>query len=124
MRHLLLIALLSLALSGCGAGWHRVDAPPATMIPPRQQVLVYHGSAVERWHATTMISDSIVGIPWLTPIECDTCRVSLPLATVDSIRVGDPAKGFWRSYAFGAYVALPVTALLLCAYFGGCSFGD
>ncbi len=79
---------------------------------------------MERWHATTMTSDSIVGIHWLTPIECDSCRVSLPLATVDSIRVGDPAKGFWKSYGFAVYIAAPVTLFVLCAVTHGCPSGD
>jgi hypothetical protein len=114
MRQLLLGAFLSAALSGCGAGWHREEATPATLIPPRKQVLVYHGGGVERWHAVAVTRDSIVGIHWLRPIECDSCRTALPLAQVDSIEVGDPSLGARKSMALG-YGALVVISWYLCS---------
>jgi hypothetical protein len=101
MRRTLFAALLCFTISACGAGWHRVDPVPSTLIPARKQVLVYHGGAVERWHATTLTSDSIAGVHWLDPIECDSCRTSLPLTAVDSIEIGDPSDGFRNSVGLG-----------------------
>lgn len=118
MRRPLLTAFLCLDLSACGAGWHRVEPSPASTIPPRQQVLVYHGGVVDRWHATTMTSDSIVGIHWLKPIECDSCRTSLPLTQVDSIKVGDPSAGFRKSAALG-YGIMAVAGWYLCSLMCG-----
>ena len=104
-RSILQIATL-LLLTSCGAGWHRVEVAPATSIPPRQQVLVFHGGATERW------------------IDCDSCHTSLPVAVVDSIRVGDPAAGFVKSYFFTVYAVLPATLLVLCVVTKGCPSGD
>ena len=121
-RTLALISLLF--LSACGAGWHRVEPSPATTIPPRQQVLVYHAGATERWHAVRIGPDSVTGIEWLSPIEGDTGRVGLPLPAVDSLRAGDPAKGFVKSYFFTVYVALPVTLVAFCIITRSCPSGD
>jgi hypothetical protein len=78
-----------------------VDADPATTIPPRKQVLVYRARGVDRLHAATISADSLSGIPWLRPIECDSCRTTIPLAEVDSIEVGDPSAGFGKSVGLG-----------------------
>lgn len=118
------LCLALFLLSACGAGWHRVEPLPSTTIPARQQVLVYHGTATERWHATTVTSDSITGVHWLTPIECDSCRVALPLTAVDSIVVGDPATGFVKSYLFTVYVLLPAALIGVCVIAHGCPAGD
>jgi hypothetical protein len=56
-------------------------------------------------------SDSITGIPYLQPINCDTCRVALPRATVDSIRLGNPVAGFWKTVA--VVVAVPLGFLIV-----------
>ena len=119
-----LLAGLALLLSGCGAGWHTVDPAPTTTIPPRQQVLVYHGGATERWHAVRIDADSVTGIHWLKPIEGDTGRMAVPLASVDSLVAGDPAEGFVKSYFFGVYVLMPVTLVALCYISKACPAGD
>jgi hypothetical protein len=37
------------------------------------------------------IHDQILsGVPFTSPPTCDSCRLTIPLETVDSIRVGDP----------------------------------
>jgi len=54
------------------------------------------GSAV-RWQAVRVSGDSVSGIPFLRPITCDSCRTALPRATVDSIRLGSPVAGFWKT---------------------------
>ena len=110
----MLNALLTLALAGCGAGWQREAATPTTQIPPRKQVRVYHGGRVERWHAAKMTGDSITGIHWLRPIECDSCRLALPLAQVDSIEVGDPSLGMRKSMGLG-YGMMAVMYIFLCS---------
>ena len=115
---------LGATLVGCGAGWRTVPPTPETTIPSRKQVLVYHGGAVERWHAVRITGDSVTGIPWLRPIEGDTGRIALPRATVDSLSAGDPATGFVKSYLLSVYVIAPVTLILLCGLSHGCPSGD
>jgi hypothetical protein len=109
MRRLLPAGLLSLFLAGCGAGWHRTDVAPGAALEARDQFLIHHGAATDRWHAVKVSEDSVTGIPWLQPLECDSCQVALPRASVDSIRAGHPVGGFWKGYtlvALGPLVAL------------------
>lgn len=118
------VTVALLLLAGCGAGWHAIDPAPTTVVPPRQQVLVYHAGGMERWHAVRFSADSVTGIHWLSPIEGDTGRMALPLARIDSLRAGDPATGFVKSYFLSAYVILPVAAITLCVITRSCPSGD
>lgn len=124
MRRLHVLLPVTLLLTGCGSGWHQVEPSPATTVPPRQQVMVYHGGAAERWHAVRVGTDSVSGIHWLSPIEGDTGRVALPLSVVDSMIAGDPATGFVKSTAFTAYVALPIALVAFCVITRSCPAGD
>ena len=95
----LLLALL-VAGQACSAGWHRPpDLTPGRPLDPRQQVQVWRAGTVVRWHAVAIGADSISGVVFHQPSECDSCRVAVPKATVDSIRFGDPVAGFWKSVA-------------------------
>jgi hypothetical protein len=82
---------------GCGAGWHRPQSVLPASLPPRQQVQVWRNGTALQWHAVRLTADSISGIPFLQPVQCDSCRTSLPRATVDSLRVGNPVAGFWKT---------------------------
>jgi hypothetical protein len=89
---LMAVCLLS---QGCGAGWHRVGlvGPYAT----GQQAQVWHGGRAEQWHAVVVRADSVTGVPYFNPVSCDSCRVAIPRAEVDSVRFGDPVAGFLKS---------------------------
>jgi len=97
-----------LVTQACGAGWHR----PAQLTPgplrPRQQVLVWRHREVVRWHAVVLSQDSISGVPFTRPIGCDACRSVFPITEVDSIRLGNPVAGFWKSVglALGGLLAV------------------
>ncbi|MEP6745313.1 MAG: hypothetical protein ABJB33_07420, partial [Gemmatimonadota bacterium] len=113
-RPILLTAAL-LLLTGCGAGWHRTELTPETALGPRDQFLIHHGANVDRWHAVQVSEDSIAGIPWLKPADCDSCRLALPRASVDSIRLGHPAQGVWKTAGlilFGPPAILTLYCLL------------
>src|SRR5690349_17581706 len=87
------IALL-LLVGGCSPiGWRRADLPPRVN---RRQFQIWSGGAVTRWHGVLITCDSVSGIPYDMPLDCDTCRRSMACTQVDSIR---EAKG---SYAEGA----------------------
>ena len=85
------LALLLLA-TGCYPGHWR----PAEVTPRHfghlQQVKIWSGDSLYRWHAVVMTNDSITGIPYDMPTECDSCRVGLALSSVDSIDIGYPAS--------------------------------
>jgi len=87
------------ALSACGAGWHRPSNKESGDLAPRQQVQVWsHGQAVQ-WHAVQITADSVTGIPYFKPITCDSCRRTIPRSAVDSIKLGNPVAGFWKTVA-------------------------
>ena len=56
-------------------------------LPNQEQVKIWSGDTVFRWHAVTYTRDSIIGIPYKMPTTCDSCRMALPRHAVDSIRV-------------------------------------
>jgi hypothetical protein len=104
MRRAAASLLLSFILSGCGAGWHRVD-PPAGPISARQQAQVWHDGRFEQWHALLLRQDSISGVPYFRAIKCDSCRLALPRPQVDSLRFGNPTAGFWKTV--GLVIGVP-----------------
>lgn len=111
--------MLPFFLSSCGAGWHRVE-PPAGSISARQQAQVWHDDQFEQWHALLLSHDSISGVPYFRAINCDSCRLSLARAKVDSLRYGNPTAGFWKTV--GLVVGVPaVIVAIACGRDGtGC----
>ncbi len=113
------LMLLSTILFGCGAGWRQPAVVTPDPLPARQQVQVWqHGTAL-RWHAVRITVDSISGISLLHSVSCDTCRVSLPRAGVDSVRLGNPVAGFWKSVGL-AGASIVALGVLIC--WKGCGF--
>jgi hypothetical protein len=110
--------LTAVLVTGCGAGWHQV-APLATKaLPLRQQVQVWRAGGVLRWHAVRVSGDSVSGIPYLQAIACDSCRTGVARAGVDSLRLGSPVAGFWKTIGLitGAFV---LAGVIYC--WRGCS---
>jgi hypothetical protein len=84
-------------LTGCGAGWRSLPPLAPSELPPDQQVQVWSLDRARQWHGVIVTSDSVSGIPFFRPLSCDSCRRSVPRAEVDSLRVGSPSAGFWKS---------------------------
>jgi hypothetical protein len=72
-----------------------------------------------RLHGVVVKADSVSGIPFFKPLDCDSCRVGLRRTEVDSLRVGDPMNGFWGTTALGVAVALVVLCRLGWCEAGG-----
>jgi hypothetical protein len=108
---------LLLVTSSCGAGWRQPANLVPGRLPQRQQVQVWHQGRALRWHAVQVETDTIRGIPYLRPVDCDTCLLALPRASVDSIRLGNPVAGFWKTVAL--IVAIP-TGFLIIYCWNGC----
>lgn len=117
-RQLAAVALLLLA-TGCGAGWATVTVPEPRSFSPRRQIQLWVGQRATRLHAVVITRDSVSGIPFLEPVDCDSCRVQFPRSEVDSVRLGNPPAGFWRTLGL-VLAGLFVVALAACAS-GGCS---
>jgi hypothetical protein len=78
---------------------------------------VWVGGQAQRWHGVVVGADSISGVAFLQHLGCDSCRRVIPLAVVDSVRVGRPVAGFWKT--MGLVVGLPA-ALLAVICWNGC----
>jgi hypothetical protein len=113
----------ALGQAGCGAGWRRPPELPSEALPPGQQVQVWHEGQAERLHSVKITEDSVSGVPYLRSRDCDSCRVAFPLAAVDSLRLGHPERGFWRSVALGLG-GLAVIGLAVCGLEHTCQLGD
>lgn len=91
-------------------------------MPRQQQVQVWSSGEVRRWHGVAVTEDSIVGVPFTEPLNCRTCRVGMARAAVDSVRLGSPVAGFWKTVGVvlgGGLVLLGVW----CEAQGGCHAG-
>lgn len=98
--------------SACGAGWRREELSPEGQLPARQQVQLWLGHQTRVLHAVMVGPDSVSGVPFQLPPECDSCRIAVERNAVDSMRLGNQERGFLGSLAIG-YVALGVAALVL-----------
>ena len=107
----------SVMVQACGAGWHRMPQPMPSALPKRQQVQVWQGNRALQWHAVSVTSDSVTGIPFHKPVDCDSCQMSVPRSSVDSLRLGNPTAGFWKTFAL--VVGIPIVALVVL-----CSTGE
>lgn len=76
-----------------------------------------------RWHALVVATDSISGVPFTRPPACDSCRVAVPRALVDSVRLGNPTAGFWKSVGLGMGLTL-AAVVAICRGDGSCQMGD
>jgi hypothetical protein len=98
--------------SACGAGWHREQMGPERQLPPRQQVQLWLGHQPRVLHGVIVGPDSVSGVPFHLPPECDSCRVTVARSAVDSMRLGNRERGALRSLGLG-YVTLGVAAVIL-----------
>jgi hypothetical protein len=67
--------------------------------------------------------DSISGVPFTSSPSCDSCRVAVPRAMVDSVRLGNPTAGFWKSVGLGVGVTF-AAAILICRFERECQLGE
>ena len=99
--------VLSATAGSCGAGWRQTNLNTG-QLAPRQQVQIWHDGSVSQWHHVRITLDSVMGIPYHLPAECDSCQLSLPRSSVDSARLGNPVAGFWKSFGLvvGSFFAV------------------
>ncbi len=81
-------ALVSCAATGC-AGWKRAELVEGSRLPPRQEVQVWTAGTATVLHAVSLERDTLYGVPFFKPPTCDSCRVGIPRAGVDSVRLGN-----------------------------------
>ena len=94
-------------------GWSSRPLSALTPIAARQQVQVWHSGRAEVLHAVRLDSAQLTGIPYFKSVACDSCRVVIPRAQIDSVRVGDMTDGFWRTTALALGVVF-VAGIVHC----------
>jgi hypothetical protein len=65
-----------------------------------------------------MEPDSISGVPYFRAVGCDSCRIALPRADVDSLRFGNPTAGFWKTV--GLALGIPAVIVAITCPDGSC----
>lgn len=85
------VTFLLLAAGCYPLHWARKDVMPSHF-GRLQQVKIWSCDSVFRWHAVVMTNDSITGVPYYMPANCDRCRLGLEWSSVDSIHIGYPAS--------------------------------
>jgi hypothetical protein len=108
------VLIASFLSQACGAGWRQPAQLAPGPLPLRQQVQVWQRGRALQWHAVAVSSDSVTGIPFYKPVDCDTCRITMPRSRIDSLRLGNPTAGFWKT--IGLVVGVPVlTLIVICS---------
>jgi len=80
--------LLLAALTGC-THWVKDEMVLAAPAPDaRKQFQIFTLDGPMRVHGVRLDSTSLSYVSYLLPPGCDSCRVTIPLATVDSVRTG------------------------------------
>jgi hypothetical protein len=113
-RRCLSCLIASILTQACGAGWKRKPLETLQPLPERQQVQIWSEGEMQRWHVLSITPDHLFGIPFHRPVDCDSCRLSIPRSDVDSVRLGNPTAGFWKTFAL--VVGIPVvTFIIVCS---------
>lgn len=68
--------------------WSESQAPAPQTLPASRQVRVWTLQHTWRLHAVHVTQDSLIGIPFQESVKCDSCRVAIAIADVDSIQTG------------------------------------
>jgi len=120
----LLSVYLCASTTACSAAWRTVRTPWPGTIPPKQQVQVWSGSHVARLHGVQWTPDSLTGVPYRQPLDCDSCRVSLARTDVDSLRFGTSGARGWTGAILVLFGLLVGVAVLCASARGGCEHAD
>ena len=109
---------LAVLAAGCAnQGWGPRLEEPAS-IKPADAVRIWSGGTVAQWHAVVIKSDSVSGIPYETSLQCDSCRRSMPLVLVDSMKVSHATSAKTVLIVAGAFAAAFVAEALVCQLVG------
>lgn len=108
-------ALLAVVASGCMPAPQRVSLVPGVAIAPERELAIWRGAHADTLHVIRLTDSTVSGVPLPSPPDCDSCRVSLVLAQVDSTTRPRPPR-HWLS------VALPAAAAV--AFAGVWTWGD
>ena len=104
---------LAVLAVGCHSEWRPRLEEPAS-IKPHDVVRIWSSDAVAQWHAVVITSDSVSGIPYETSLQCDSCRRSMPLVLVDSMKVSHATSAKAVLIVAGVVVAASLVEAIVC----------
>ena len=81
-----LFSLVPVLVSACTTRGRGPDVL-AQPIPERRPLEVWSGGQRYDVHGVRVVGDSVMMVPHWKPPACDSCRIALPRAAVDSVRV-------------------------------------
>ena len=76
-----------LLAAGCAGYWGRRSIDQPTAVEARTPVWIWSGGEVMKWHVVFVTRDSVSGIPYEEFEYCRSCRLTIPLTRVDSMKV-------------------------------------
>lgn len=97
-------------LLNCG-GFHTTPLPRQGTLPERQDLQIWMGARTVTLHAVRIGQDSLSGVPLRKAPGCDSCRVTFPLAAIDSVRKVSVDKAALTTV--GILVGLAAAALIV-----------
>ena len=103
------VSVLALIVAGCGPAWRCAPIAATAHIGPREQVTIFHGRASTRLHGIRLGPDSLSGVPFFKPPGCDSCRVAISRAQIDSVGFGGVPEA---DFIGGLIIAVPLAVLL------------
>lgn len=103
-------SVLALIVAGCGRPLRCEPITATAHIGPREQVTVFHGRQATRLHGVRLGPDSLSGVPFFKPPGCDSCRVAIPRAQIDSVGMGGVPE---EDFIGGLIIAVPLTIMLI-----------
>jgi hypothetical protein len=100
--------LLAIFIAGCAPSNALLTPPYPAALKPRQEVAVWMHDSVLHLHSVRIRSDTLSGVPILRPPECDSCRMAVPLASVDSLTRASTERGAILAFAIPILTAFAV----------------
>jgi hypothetical protein len=107
----LLMAVLVFAVACAPAATTRVTLQPGVAVAPEQRMTLWQGPRADTLHGIQVGDSTLSGIPAAEPALCDSCRVTLPLASVDSVLALPPGRSRLASVAVAAAAVLSMAGI-------------
>lgn len=79
------IAGAALLIVACAPGAQRLVLQPGAPVTPEQRLALWQGPSADTLHGVQVGDSTVSGVPIAQPAFCDSCRVTFPLANVDSV---------------------------------------
>lgn len=108
-------ALLLATTAGCAA-WKPMGAPLPRNPPGDHAFQIWTRERSYALYELRVTDEEISGIPLIDDRHCRECRVAIKRADIDSIQVGDPARGTATTLAVAGTAVLGFMGVMLLLY--------